>query len=276
MGILAGLLLGLLLAFMRDFMDDRIKSEDDINTAEDYAVLGRIPHMSKIDDMAVLNAPKSGLAEAFRNLRTNLQFMVPAGTAHTIAVTSTISGEGKTTICINLGSIMSMADKKTIILNLDMRKPTLHSRFNLPNKKGMSTLLSGHAPLNDVIQKTKQENLDIISSGPVPPNPSELIQSSIIQETLEKLRESYDVIILDTPPVGLVTDARTLMHYADTNIYVLRSDYSKKDFLKNIKRLSTFEHIKSLGILLNDVKMDKNGCGYGYGYGYGYYEEDKK
>lgn len=276
LGMMFGLLLGLLLAFLRDFLDDRIKSEDDLLSAESYAMLGVIPHIKQIDDMAVFSAPKSGLAEAFRNLRTNLQFMVPAGTSHTIAITSTVGSEGKTTVCVNLGSIMSLAEKKTIILNLDMRKPTLHTRFGLINKTGMSTLLSGHATLNEVIQETGKKNLDIISSGPVPPNPSELIQNPIMVETLNKLKSSYDVIILDTPPAGLVTDARTLMHYADTNIYVLRAEYSKKDFLKNIKRLSTFEDIKGLGIVLNDLTTDKNSYGYGYGYGYGYYEEDKK
>jgi capsular exopolysaccharide synthesis family protein len=201
--------------------------------------------------------------------------MGKAKRAHVIALTSTVGGEGKTTVCINLGGIMSMAGKKTIIINLDMRKPTLHERFELPNKQGMSTLLSEYTPLNEIIQKTKYENLDIITSGPVPPNPSELIQSPLMEKVLDKLREIYDVIILDTPPVGLVTDAQTLMHYADTNIYVLRAEYSKKSFLKNISKLSTFEKIDGISILLNDVTMNKNGYGYGYGNGYGYYEEEK-
>ena len=170
---------------------------------------------------------------------------------------------------------MSMAEKKTVILNLDMRKPTLHEKFGLQNTKGMSTLLSGRTALGEAIQYTEYENLDIITSGPVPPNPSELIQSEVMEKVLEKLRDIYDVIILDTPPIGLVTDARTLMHFADTSIYVLRADYSKKGFLRSIEKLSR-EEIRGLGILLNDVKMSRNGYGYGYSYGYGYYEEEKK
>ena len=119
-----------------------------------------------------------------------------------------------------------------------MRKPTLHEKFGFQNGKGMSTLLSERTSLNEVIQHTEYENLDIITSGPVPPNPSELIQSAQMERVLEKLREIYDVIILDTPPIGLVTDARTLMHFADTSIYVVRADYSKKGFLRSIEKLS--------------------------------------
>ncbi len=169
-----------------------------------------------------------------------------------------------------------MAGKKTILLNLDMRKPTLHEKFALSNKYGMSTLLSGSTTLKNVIQKTAYENLDVITSGPVPPNPSELIQKELMDKLIDKLREVYDVIILDTPPIGLVTDARTLMHKADTSIYILRAGYSKKGFIHKIKELSSHREIQGLAILLNDVNIERGGYGYGYGYGYCYYAEDKK
>lgn len=273
-GLIMGLILGIALAFLREFLDDRIKEEEDVTKVTNVPVLGLIPHIKGDNDkIQVFVSPKSALAESFRNLRTNLQFMAKHRHAHVIAITSTVGAEGKTTTCINLGGIMSMAGKKTVILNLDMRKPTLHQKFRLQNKKGMSTLLSGHTALGEVIQHTEYEHLDIITSGPVPPNPSELIQSVLMEKILEKLREVYDVIILDTPPIGLVTDARTLMHFADTSIYVLRVDYSKKSFLRSVEKLSG-EKIPGLSILLNDVKMNRGS--YGYGYGYGYYEEDKK
>ncbi len=275
-GLILGLILGIALAFLREFLDDRIKSEEDITSVTDVPLIGLIPNIKKESDkVQVFNAPKSALAESFRNLRTNLQFMSSHRRAHCIAVTSTIGGEGKTTICINLGGIMSMAKKKTVILNLDMRKPTLHEKFGLPNTKGMSTLLSGHTGLNDVLQQTEYEHLDIITSGPIPPNPSELIQSELMEKVIDKLKEVYDVIILDTPPVGLVTDAKTLMHLADTSIYVFRADHSKKSFLRSIKEISSLQEIHGLSILLNDVKLGQGSYGYGYGYGYGYYEEDK-
>ena len=274
-GLTLGLILGLLFAFLRNFLDDRIKDDEDITSVTDVPMLGLIPNIKNDNNkIKVFLSPKSAVAEAFRNLRTNLQFMSNYKATHTIAVTSTVGGEGKTTCCINLGGIMSMAGKKTIILNLDMRKPTLHEKFGLPNKQGMSTLLSGSTNLGQVIQKTEYENLNIITSGPVPPNPSELIQGELMEKILGKLKEVYDVIILDTPPVGLVVDAKTLMHHVDTSIYVMRAGYSKKSFLRSIKEISSIKEIQGLSILLNDVKQGKDG--YGYGYGYGYYEEGKK
>jgi len=273
-GLILGLILGIALAFLRAFLDDRIQSEEDVTHAIDVPMIGMIPHMKEEGgQLKVLETPKSAVAEAFRNLRTNLQFMVHAKQSHVIAVTSTIGGEGKTLLCSNLSAIMSIADKKTIVINLDMRKPTLHVRFSVPNKQGMSTLLSGSSNLESVIQKTQYPNLHVITSGPVPPNPSELIQSALMEKVIGKLREHYDVIILDTPPIGLVTDARTLMNLADTSIYVLRAGYSKKAFINSIKSLSKLHEVHGLSILLNDVKMDKSG--YGYGYGYGYYEDEK-
>ena len=279
-GVIIGLVFGIVLAFLRDFLDDRIKSEEDVARITDVPVLGVIPHIKDDKDkVKVFLSPKSALAESFRNLRTNLQFMLKQKGSHVIAVTSTVGGEGKTTVCINLGGIMSMADKKTVILNLDMRKPTLHKKFGLKNLKGMSTLLSERTNLNEVIQHTEYENLDVITSGPLPPNPSELIQSELMERVLEKLRQVYDVIILDTPPIGLVTDARTLMHFADTSIYVIRMNHSKKGFLRSIEKLAS-EDIRGFGMLINGAKTDSHGYGYGYGYGYGngygYYEEDEK
>ncbi len=274
-GFIMGLILGLLLAFLRGFLDNRIKSEDDILLKISVPILGQIPNIKgDASNIKVFSSPKSAVAEAFRNIRTNLQFMTNKSETHTMAITSTVGEEGKTTICINLAAIMSMSGKKTVILNLDMRKPTLHQRFGLLNIYGMSNLLSGYVSLKEVIQNTQYENLDIISSGPIPPNPSELIQTEFMEKILNKLKELYDIIIIDTPPVGLVTDARTLMHYADTTLYIVRADYSKKDFLRNIKDLSLRDDVKGLSILLNDVNMNRGG--YGYGYGYGYYEEDKK
>ncbi len=274
-GMILGLITGIALAFLRTFLDDRIKSEEDVSHGTHVPLLGMIPHIKQnAETLTVMASPKSAVAESFRHLRTNLQFMGREKSAHIISVTSTIGGEGKTTVCMNLAAIMSMAEKKTILLNMDMRKPTLHERFGLENAKGMSTLLSKHTDLSEVIQHTEYEYLDVITSGPVPPNPSELIQGEFMEKVLEKLGEVYDVVIMDTPPIGLVTDARTLMHLSDTSIFVVRAEYSKKGFLKGIEKLYRHEEIKGLGILINDLKMEKNG--YGYGYGYGYYEEDKK
>jgi capsular exopolysaccharide synthesis family protein len=191
-----------------------------------------------------------------------------------ITLTSTVSGEGKTTVATNLSAIISLTGKKTIVLNMDMRKPMLHTKFSLPNNQGMSTLLSGKADINDVIQETDYENLDIISSGPIPPNPSELIGGENMLKVIESLKSEYDVIIFDTPPIGLVTDAMVLMRMSDVTLYVLRSEYSKKTYLVDIQRMMDEHQVKGFTLLLNGIKANKEGYGYGYGYGHGYYEEN--
>jgi len=273
LGILLGLVLGIILAFVRNYFDDTIKTEEDISHLTRIPIVGTIPHMKKrFEGLTIFKLPKSSVAESFRNLRTNLQFMGQNKDVQVIAITSTISGEGKTTLVVNLGAVMSIANKKTIILNLDMRKPILHEKFNIPNTKGISSVLSGSNVLDDVIQSTKYKNIDVITSGPIPPNPSELIQSPLMEKVLYKLKESYDIVILDTPPIGLVTDARTLMHFADVSLYTVRMNYSKKEFVKHINFLASADEIRSLGIVLNDIPLDKKN----YGYHYGYYEDDKK
>jgi capsular exopolysaccharide synthesis family protein len=279
-GLLLGLGMGIAYAFAREFIDDRVKNEEEIRQALKVPMLGTIPHFGKkSDDMVVFSDPKSAAAEAFRSIRTNLLFMSPREHGQVVAVTSTVGGEGKTTICINLGGIIALAGKKVIILNLDMRKPTLHKKFGLSNREGMSNLLSGHAKLSEVIQHSAREGLDIISSGPIPPNPSELIGGEILPEVIRVLRRHYDVVILDTPPIGLVTDARLVMRMADITAYILRAGHSRRPFFRNIEELYIAQGQKGMGIILNDFDPSRHGYGYGYGYGngygYGYYGESK-
>ena len=135
----------------------------------------------------------------------------------------------------------------------------------------MSTLLTRNHTLEEVIQHSSYDNLDVIVSGPIPPNPSELIESDDFKEVIEELKSMYDVIILDTPPIGLVSDARVILDLCDISLYVVRDSYSKKEFIDNINRLKN-EHIKGLGIVYNDIKASRKGYGYGYGSGYGYYK----
>lgn len=189
-----------------------------------------------------------------------------------MAATSTVSGEGKTFIAINLGGIIAYGGKKVIILDLDMRKPKIHKGFGVENHKGMSTLLIDKDEVDNCIHHSKQENLDFITAGPVPPNPSELIINGRLDEIINYLKESYDLIICDTPPVGLVTDGIEMIKKADYPIYIFRSEYSKKHFIHSIDRLIQDNHITKLSVVLNavDTKSRSIGFGYGYGYGYGY------
>jgi len=275
-GLILGLILGVAYAFVRDFFDDTVKNEEEIKRESGVPMLGVVPHFEDgADDMVVWSEPKSVAAEAFRSIRTNLLFMTPRERGQVVAVTSTVGGEGKTTVCTNLGGILALAGKRVVILNLDMRKPTLHKRFGLPNRNGMSNLLSGHAKLAEVIQQTSRKNLDIISSGPVPPNPSELIGGAILPEAIKVLRRHYDVVILDTPPAGLVTDARLVMQLTDLTAYVLRAGHSRRPFLRTLEELYRANGNKGMAVILNDFDAARHGYGYGYGYGYGgYYGEE--
>ncbi len=262
-GALIGFILALILAYIMDLIDDKIESKEDIEKLTDVPIVGTIPKAKEnANGVAVLDAPKSALSESFRSLRTNLQFMAKDGNS-TIAITSTVASEGKTFVSVNLATIISLTGQKTIVLNLDMRKPTLHSRFGLSNSNGMSTYLSGKSLLYEIIQPSKYENLDVITSGPIPPNPSELINSRAFKDLIERLKAVYDVIILDTPPIGVVADARVIMNVSDANLYVLREGYSKKSFIENIDKLKE-EGIKGLGIVYNDTKFSKDSYGYGY------------
>lgn len=259
-----GFLLGIVLAYFKSMISDKIESKEDIERLTTVPVVANIPHIKKgADNVVVLKETKSLVAESFRTLRTNLQFMMK-NSDKIITVTSTIASEGKTTVAVNLAAIISIAGKRCVILNLDMRKPTLYKRFKLSNSKGVSTYLAGKSLLYEIIQKSLYENLDVITSGPIPPNPSELINSEEFKELIRRLKDIYDVIILDTPPIGLVSDARMVMNFSDINIYIVREGYSKKEFISGINKLKE-EKVKNLCIVFNDVK-EISSKGYGYGY----------
>jgi capsular exopolysaccharide synthesis family protein len=223
-----------------------------------------------VSQLLVDKNPKSLIAESFRSVRTNLQFVDNTPGPKIIAVTSTISGEGKTFVAINLAGIISFSGKKVIVLDLDMRKPKIHLGFGVENTRGMSTLLIAKDTLEECIQKSTLEDLHFITAGPIPPNPSELIISPRMNEIIEELKRRYDVILIDNPPVGLVTDGIAMIQRADYPIYIFRADYSKKIFVQNVDRLINENKITRMSTILNGVDIERNKYGYNYGYGYGY------
>jgi capsular exopolysaccharide synthesis family protein len=246
-------------------------------------VLGTINHARNTygSNLVVTDKPKSAIAEAFRSIRTNLQYLISVTDHKVVTVTSTISGEGKTFFSLNIAAILAISGKKILLMGLDLRKPKIHQDLGITNDQGMSTLLIGKAKAAQVIIKSKLENLDVLPAGPIPPNPSELIMSDTMKNLMEELRPQYDYIIIDTPPIGLVTDALIAMKYADINIFIVRQKYSKKVFLDTVNKLQTDKSIKNLAIVLNDLRVNKsygyyNGYGYKYGYGYGYYDEESR
>ncbi len=286
--MVAALVVSLLIIFTRYLSHNEINSLNEITkyTNASISILGIIPKCKvdiPVSQLLVDKSPKSLIAEAFRSVRTNLQFISNEPGSKIIALTSTISGEGKTFVAINLAGIIAFSGKRVVIIDLDMRKPKIHIGFGAENSKGMSTLLIGKNTVEETIQKSNLEYLDFITAGPVPPNPSELIISQKMDEILVYLKTIYDVIIIDNPPVGLVSDGIAMIQRADYPIYIFRADYSKRNFIQNVDRLFNEANIQRLSVLLNGVDIDRKnygynyGYGYGYGYGssYGYYDDDK-
>lgn len=263
-GFIMGLLVGVGISFLKSFMDDTIKSIEDIENLTAIPLYGSIPflHSQKIIEP---------YQEALRAIRTNLEFLQNSDKSKLITVTSSIPSEGKTSTVSELAKIIAQSGKKVILLDMDMRRSTIHEKFALPNEEGTSTLLAGKNSLDEVIQTTKQENLDVITSGPIPPNPSELLMSNELTNITQTLLSKYDYILLDSPPIGLVTDAMIIMRMSDVNLIVLKANYSKKDFINNINRFVE-DHKLHAGIILNGVTLDEE-SGYGYGYSNNYYSK---
>jgi tyrosine-protein kinase Etk/Wzc len=282
LGIVVGIALSLILLLTKYLLKTTISSIDDIIKYSNVplTILGIVPkykHDIPVSQLIVNKNPKSVIAESFRVLRTNLQFISEGTGKKLLAITSTVSGEGKTFCAINIGGIIAYSGKKVVILDLDMRKPKIHIGFGVGNDIGMSTLLIGKAEISECIHHSELDGLDFITSGPVPPNPSELIINGKLDIIIKELQNKYDLVIVDNPPIGLVSDAMELLKKADYPIYVFKNEYSKKYFINNVDQLIVDNGIKKLSIILNSVETIKKSYrgGYGGAYGYGGYYEDE-
>lgn len=275
--LILGFLMGVGQAVFRNLMNDTIQSKKDITHLTNLPIYGTLPQLTKkVIKLEVFNDTRSPFAESYRSLRTNLQFSRKQNQGNVILLTSTISGEGKSTTVANLGAVFQMANYKSIVINLDLRKPTLHHYFEVDNNLGMSTYLSGNHDREEIIQSTKHKNLDIITSGPIPPNPSELILSNKLGSLIHDLKEVYDYIFIDSAPLGLVADTMQLMQYSDLNLVVFRANYAKKSFITDLNHLIEKHDLKNIGLIINSIDKASAGTyGYGYGYGYGADEDNK-
>ena len=277
--IILGLFAGLGVILLRYLMFNEINVVEDLEKIlpEKASILGGVPLLKLPLDYSrilVADAPKSILAESMRKIRTNLSYVSPG--YKTIAVSSSISGEGKTFVSMNLAGIIAMSGKRTILLDLDFRKPKIHLGFDIENKAGVSTVIAGHCDLDEVIRKSQVENLDVITAGPIPPNPSELLLSEKFISIVEELKKRYDVVLMDNPPVGLVSDGVKNLSDADIPIYVFKSHFSKRNFAMRVRELFEVQQLGSLNVILNGVKRsNSNRYGYGYGYGFGFEDEDE-
>jgi capsular exopolysaccharide synthesis family protein len=224
--------------------------------------------MDKPDLITIIN-PNSAIAEAFRTLRTNIQFSSIDKTTQVVCVTSAGPGEGKSTVAANLAVVMAETGKKTLLIDCDLRKPTLHKTFSLSNSVGLSDLLAGKIVFEKAVQESGVDNLMVLTSGTKPPNPSELLASSKIKKFITALRTMFDFIIIDTPPVLLVTDPQLLAGYTDGYLLVLASAEVDKDAAVKAKDLLEKVNAKILGAVLNKFETASGGY-YGY-YGKTYY-----
>ncbi len=302
LGAISFFLIGILIVFFRYLNFDKIVSVEEIKNKINIPILGYIPFVkegqvlsknsqSPESRLVVLKNSKSKNSEIFKKIRASMKY-TGVGDYKTVASTSTVSGEGKTFVLINLAAVHALLDKKVIIIDLDLRKPRISKSFQLDNHIGMSNILSGQAILSDAIQKNIIiPNLDIITSGPIPPNPSELITSEKFNDVLEELKKSYDYIFIDTPPIGLVNESIEIINKVDIPLYIIRFNYSKKEFLNVVDEMSQLKKGTSpMYLIVNHFGVGASSYinyqygGYSYKYGYsknysetsqGYYTEEE-
>jgi len=283
LAVFIGIGLPALIIFIAELLNDKVSTRLDIERMTSAPIMGEIGHSNSENVLIVNKTSRRMVAEQFRIIRTNLQYILNKTEKPVILVTSSFSGEGKSFVSTNMGAVMALTGKKTIILEFDIRKPKILAGLSIGKTAGISNFLVGKAELKDlVVPVQSQENLFVLPCGPVPPNPAELLLDQKVTELFQWLRREFDVVIIDTAPVGMVSDAMTLGQFADCTLYLVRQGYTYKKQIGLIDDLYQSKKLPSVSIVINDVKL-KAGYGYygygryGYGYGYGnsgYYEEE--
>ncbi|MEE4197979.1 MAG: polysaccharide biosynthesis tyrosine autokinase [Bacteroidales bacterium] len=254
-----------------DYFNDKISELNDVQKITDHNVMGNIIRNTENTSMVLQDVPNSNIAESFRSLRTNILYTLKGKQSPVMMVTSSMMGEGKSFVSLNLATGFALYHAKVLLLSFDLRKPTISTLLNLHQEKGLSTYLSQHCRLEDIIFQTEIKNLWTIPSGPIPPNPSELIASEKTNQLFDELRKKFDYIIIDTPPIGIVADALMLENYSDINLFIIRHNYTKKRILSNLLNNLNTKKIKDISLVVNDINLKTRNYEYSYGYGYGYY-----
>lgn len=263
LAFILGLIIPAAFIVLLDNVDNTIQGKNDLHSITNIPFLGVIAHGTKADKLAVKNNPRSAIAESFRSVRINLQYLMSEKPFQVLGVTSSVSGEGKTFTSVNLSSEIAMSGKRTILIESDMRKPTFGKYFNTHEATGLSSYLEQGLPLEEVIQKTDIENLDIISCGPIPDNAIKLLEHKRMSDLIAKLKEQYDYVVIDTPPIGFVAEYFVLMKHMDVNLYVVKHKYTSKDMLDQVNELYASRKLKNIYMVINDLDFSST---YEYGY----------
>jgi capsular exopolysaccharide synthesis family protein len=261
LALLVGLVLPFLVILVQDFFNDKVTDLDQLKGLSPIPVLSSIPTSKR--KRILSGEDRNNLGESFRTARINLQYLNPNMLRQVIGITSSTSGEGKTFCAVNLATVMAMSNKRTLLMDADMRKPMVQTSLDLPDGKGLSTYLIGEAGVDEIIGRTDIKGLDVIIAGPIPPNPLELAESPRMGELLQQLRTRYDQIIIDASPMGIVSEFKVLVHHLDITLYVVRQGYTKRVMLRPLNDLYRSGKMQHVDLLLNDVKA---GEGYGYVY----------
>lgn len=273
-GLALGLLIPAIIIISKNVLNTTVSTQEDIKNATTVPIIGEISHNDSSDNLIVANQGRSAISEQFRALRTNLSFYLKNADQKVILLTSSMSGEGKSFTAINLGNILALAGKKVLLMELDLRKPGLSAKLGISNDLGFSNYtIDSNIKLNNIIKPLSiNSNMFIISSGPLPPNPAETIMSEHTPILISELKKQFDYILMDAPPIGVITDAQLLAQYADVTVYLVRQKVTHKNQLSIVQDLHRTGKMKNLGIVVNDI-VNKV---YGYGYGYGSYGENEK
>ncbi|MBA3679597.1 MAG: polysaccharide biosynthesis tyrosine autokinase [Bacteroidetes bacterium] len=273
-----GLLVSIFIIFLRAFFYSKIKSVEHLRELTELPLIGVLPYVKEENNEGIIvdYSPNSVISEAFRNLRTNLLYANIGVDAKTYLVTSFLPGEGKTFTSTNLATIFAKSGKRTVLIELDLHKPRIFKRFGLPPQTiGLTTCISGLNTYEEIINETPIPNLFCIYSGPVPPNPSEFVLSNKLKELIDRTKQDFDFVIIDTPPAGLLSDSIYLVQQVDATIFVLNTRTSTKRVITFMENVIEANNLKNVLLVLNGIsRMGKRyyyqGYGYSYGYGYGY------
>ena len=277
-GLIFGIVFPIFYIHVKDFFDQKIQTVDQIENNYNIPILGFVGKNLWKKKIVVFESPKSLIAESFRTLRSNINLLFKNNPtkkrAKTLLITSSVRNEGKTMISVNISTVFAMSGKKTILLSMDLRKPKTHQYFELKNDIGITNYLMGQKEISELIIKSKISNLDLMLCGTIPNNPSELILSDSCTDLFHFLEKKYDYIIVDTPPVGIVSDALELFKYSDAIFYIIRRNYSKMGMMDRIDQKYTNKKVSNISYVLNDFDI-RSKYGYTYKYTYGYQENDQ-